>query len=103
MEEASGLVARAWAPGTDFPQPFELNWLYHFGLAVICILWTLSLTIVCLRIWSRWNAKQLGVGKSVISDSQYKDDKTNARSSRRLPHGCGHGGEYWVVLHLGHV
>ena len=60
---AEHLVARAWAPGTDFQAPSELNWLYHFGLATICILWTLSLIVVGLRIWARWTAKQIGVGE----------------------------------------
>ncbi|KAG9254742.1 uncharacterized protein F5Z01DRAFT_92364 [Emericellopsis atlantica] len=55
------LVARAWAPGTDFPEPAKLNWLYHLGLAVICILWTLSLLVVGLRLWARWTSKQIGV------------------------------------------
>lgn len=62
----TALAARAWAPGTDFPEPNELNWLYHLGLAVISILWTLSLIIVGLRLWARWTAKQMGVGKSLI-------------------------------------
>lgn len=66
MSTVTELEARAWAPGTDFKAPAELNWLYHFGLAVICILWTLSLLVVGLRIWARWSAKQLGVGKSLI-------------------------------------
>ncbi|KAF6786402.1 CFEM domain-containing protein [Colletotrichum sojae] len=55
------LVSRAWAPGTDFPEPTELNWLYHLGLAVICILWTLSLLAVSLRLWARWTSKQIGI------------------------------------------
>ena len=63
--EAAELVARAWAPGTDFEPPRELNWLYHLGLALICFLWSLSLLVVGLRIWSRWSAKQLGTGKSL--------------------------------------
>lgn len=60
------LVARAWAPGTDFPDPIKLNGLYHLGLSVICILWVLSLIVMGLRIWARWTAKQLGVGKSIV-------------------------------------
>ncbi|KAH7304043.1 hypothetical protein B0I35DRAFT_484718 [Stachybotrys elegans] len=55
------LVARAWAPGTDFPQPLKTNGLYHLGLSVICILWTLSLIFVGLRFWARWTSKQLGI------------------------------------------
>lgn len=61
----TSLVARAWAPGTDFPEPNELNWLYHLGLSVICILWTLSLLVLGLRLWARWTAKQMGTGKSL--------------------------------------
>lgn len=61
--ESAELVARAWAPGTDFPDPIHVDGLYHVGLSIICILWTLALIIVSLRIWGRWGAKQLGVGK----------------------------------------
>lgn len=62
------LVARgAWAPGTDFEPPTELNWLYHVGLAVISILWVLSLTVITLRVWSRWSQKQLGLGELMPS------------------------------------
>lgn len=63
---ASDLVARAWAPGTDFPDPIEVNWLYHLGLSVICILWTLSLITVGLRLWARRSSKQIGVGKFLL-------------------------------------
>lgn len=59
------LNARAWAPGTDFPDPIELNWLYHLGLSVICILWILSLIVIGLRLWARWTSKQIGVGRSL--------------------------------------
>ena len=62
--EPARLTARAWAPGTDFPAPDELNWMYHLGLSIICIMWTLSLIVIVLRIWTRWTAKQLGIGKS---------------------------------------
>lgn len=61
---AEELVARAWAPGTDFPDPIRVEWLYHFGLATICILWTFSLIFVLLRLWARWTAKQMGTGTS---------------------------------------
>lgn len=61
---APELLARVWAPGTDFPEPIEGNWLYHLGLSVICILWVLSLIIISLRIWARWTSKQIGVGTS---------------------------------------
>lgn len=64
--ESAELVARAWAPGTDFPPPEKLNWMYHLGLSIICIMWTFSLLVVCLRIWTRWGAKQLGIGKSLV-------------------------------------
>ncbi|SPO06897.1 uncharacterized protein DNG_09591 [Cephalotrichum gorgonifer] len=64
--EAAEIIARSWAPGTDFPPPREINWMYHAGLAIICTLWTLSLSIVCLRIWGRWTAKQLGLDDALI-------------------------------------
>jgi len=57
---AAELTARAWAPGTDFPEPKEINWLYHLGLAVICVLWIISLIVVGLRVWARKTAKQMG-------------------------------------------
>jgi hypothetical protein len=60
------LVSRAWAPGTDFPEPIQENWLYHLGLAIICILWTLSLMTVGLRVWARWGSKQIGVDDYLI-------------------------------------
>jgi hypothetical protein len=63
---APELVARVWAAGTDFPEPLELNWLYHLGLAVISILWTLSLAVVVLRVYARWGQKQMGVGMFAI-------------------------------------
>lgn len=62
--ESGELAARAWAPGTDFPAPDKLNWMYHLGLSIICIMWILSLIVIVLRIWTRWTAKQLGIGKS---------------------------------------
>jgi hypothetical protein len=62
--DTENLMARAWAPGTDFPDPVKVNGLYHLGLAVICILWVLSLTFVALRLWARYSSKQLGIGKS---------------------------------------
>jgi hypothetical protein len=60
---AAELTARAWAPGTDFPEPKEINWLYHLGLAVICVLWIISLIVVGLRVWARKTAKQMGAGE----------------------------------------
>jgi hypothetical protein len=66
---APELVARVWAPGTDFPEPLELNWLYHLGLAVISILWSLSLAVVVLRVYSRLGQKQMGVGMFLIQEA----------------------------------
>jgi hypothetical protein len=56
------LIARVWAPGTDFPEPAKVNGLYYLGLSVICILWILSLGFVSLRLWARYSSKQLGIG-----------------------------------------
>jgi hypothetical protein len=63
MRASEQLVARAWVAGTDFPEPTELNWLYHLGLAVISILYILSFITIGLRLWARHMSKQIGVGK----------------------------------------
>ncbi|KAI9146821.1 Satratoxin biosynthesis SC1 cluster protein [Paramyrothecium foliicola] len=60
------IESRAWAPGTDFPDPIETNWLHYLGLSVLCILWILSLLVVCIRLWARWTVKQLGVDDYLI-------------------------------------